>query len=438
MRAFGYLAAVGLLLAVCVSIAAEDSAPPGPVAWVEVQTSDPEAEVLRPVVEDAARYRLAGLGLAPRMGGAPTWISAGRTPGSSAPLLEAAVRAGADFALECRYSGSGSRLALQLNWYEVSTSLMTAAVDRRGRVDLVLDTLILDALDELLDRVRPRIEERVAEYRARQPVQEQPAAAGGAGLASGSPGTAASPGMPVPTAPSGSAPASGAPVGSAAPASPAAGAAPPQPRADGGSPAAGTASQPSAAGALPQGGAEPGPLPGAAPGPGPAAPTTGRYQGARLLIAPSLAPFLAVGAASYYFPIGYQSLLHVDFLPAAAGARLGLGILLGVTAFQAQGATESSLGFLVPVGLSLRYSLELGRRWAVLFQLGGGAALLLLGTDSQGSLAKMLPYVRSGIGAELALGRRLGLGLEAAYEVYFERPYLIMGFAPGLCLNWRL
>jgi len=27
---------------------------------------------------------------------------------------------------------------------------MTAAVDRKGRVDLVLDTLILDALDELL------------------------------------------------------------------------------------------------------------------------------------------------------------------------------------------------------------------------------------------------------------------------------------------------
>jgi hypothetical protein len=32
----------------------------------------------------------------------------------------------------------------------------------------------------------------------------------------------------------------------------------------------------------------------------------------------------------------------------------------------------------------------------------------------------------------------MSLGLEAAYEVYFESPYLIMGFAPGLYLCWRL
>lgn len=165
---------------------------------------------------------------------------------------------------------------------------------------------------------------------------------------------------------------------------------------------------------------------------------TGRYAGARLQITPSVAPFLAVGAASYYFPIGYQSILQIGFLPAGTGARLGLGALLGVTAFQAQGTSESSLGFLLPMGLSLRYSLELGRRWGLLFQLGGGAAVLVMGTDSLGSLAKVLPYVRSGIGAELALGRSLGLGLEASYEVYFESPYLIMGFTPGLCLSWRL
>jgi hypothetical protein len=147
---------------------------------------------------------------------------------------------------------------------------------------------------------------------------------------------------------------------------------------------------------------------------------------------------VAVGAASYYFPIGYQSLLQIDFLPARAGARLGLGGLLGVTAFQAQGASESGLGFLVPLGLSLRYSLEIGRRWGLLFHLGGGAALLVMDTDSMGPLVKPLPCVRSGVGAELALGRSMSLGLEAAYEVYFESPYLIMGFSPGLCLSWRL
>jgi len=167
-------------------------------------------------------------------------------------------------------------------------------------------------------------------------------------------------------------------------------------------------------------------------------PAAGRYEGARLLLAPTLAPFVAVGAASYYFPVGFQSTLQVDFLPRGARGRLGLGGLAGFTVFQAQGVTEESLGFLVPLGVSLRYSLELGERWGLLFHLGAGPALLAMGTESQGALAKVLPFVRSGVGAELALGRRVSLGLEAAYEVYFETPYLIMGFAPGLCFSWRM
>jgi hypothetical protein len=314
-------------------------------------------------------------------------------PASSASLLENAGRAGADFALECRYSGSGSRLSLLLNWYEVSSRLMTSAVDRKGRVDLVLDMVILEALDELLERERGRIAERIAAYGPR------PASAPAA--QPDSPSIA-----PLPA------------VGAAVPAGPAG---PAEPRPATGSPAA--------SGAIP----EPGAVPGAE-----APPAAERYEGARLLIAPSLAPFVAVGAASYYFPIGYQSILQIHFLPAGAKARLGLGSLLGVTAFQAQGANQSSLNFLIPIGLSLRYSLELGRRWGFLFQLGGGVAILVMGTDSMGDLAKPLPYVRSGVGTELALGRRMSLGLEAAYEVYFESPYLIMGFTPGLCLSWRL
>jgi hypothetical protein len=431
LRSTGFWAAAGFLLAVCGLLAAEDSAPAGPpAAWVEVLAFDPEAEALRPVVDEAVRYRLTGLGLAVRLRETlPTRASrTGREPATAASLLENAGRAGADFALECRYSGSGSRLSLQLAWYEVSTRLMTAAVDRKGRVDLVLDTVILDALGELLDRVRPRIEERVAAYRPPNVPAHGGPAAGGPGAPIGLPGT------PVPgpgssagaLSPSGST-AGGVPAavsGSLAPAGTLPGA--------GASSAAGPGP---ATGALP--GVEAGLLPGAVPG-AERPVQARRHEGARLLIAPSLAPFLAVGAASYYFTIGYQSLLQIDFLPAGAGARLGLGGLLGVTAFQAQGASESGLGFLVPLGLSLRYSLELGRRWGLLFHLGGGAALLVMGTDSLGELAKLLPYVRSGVGVELDLGRSMSIALEAAYDVYFESPYLIMGFAPGLGLSWRL
>ena len=428
LRSFGFRAAAGFLLAVCGSLAAQEVLPPEPAAWVEVLAADPDAETLRPVVEEAVRYRLEGLGLAVRLRGSPTAaVRPGRTPAPAASILESAARAGAEFALECRYSGSGSRMSLQLNWYEVSTRLMTAAVDRKGRVDLVLDSLILDALDELLDRVRGRIEERVAAYGPRV----RPAQAGTAGFVTvapvaGGPGTSA--GLPGPTGPAGPRPDAGAglPAGGPAPET-------------GAGIGAGPGIEPGP-GAVPgtEPGVEPSVGPGVVPGTEPPPPAGGRYAGARLQITPSVAPFLAVGAASYYFPIGYQSILQIGFLPAGAGARLGLGALLGITAFQAQGASESSLGFLLPVGLSVRYSMELGGRWGLLFHLGGGAAVLVMGTDSLGSLAKMLPYVRSGLGLELALGRSLGIGLEASYEVFFESPYLIMGFTPGLCLSWRL
>jgi hypothetical protein len=436
LRSKGFWAAAGFLLAVCVCLAAEPSAPAGLVAWVELLASDPEAEALRAVVDEAVRYRLTALGLEVRLRGAPPRISpTRRDPAPPASLLENAGRAGAEFALQCRYSGSGSRLSLQLAWYEVSTRLMTAAVDRKGRVDLVLDTVILDALDELLERVRGRIEERVAAYGPRPAPAEPPGAAGPTGTASLS-GTGS---LPAPSAAPGTGAASGVPTAALPGAEPGAvsGALPVA------QPGAGAGPEPGASPgvkseALP--GSQPGLLPGAAPGaiPGTEAPPAGRYDGARLLIAPSVAPFLAVGAASYYFTIGYQSLLQIDFLPARAGARLGLGGLLGVTAFQAQGTAESGLGFLVPLGLSLRYGLELGRLWCLSFHLGGGVALLVMGTDSLGEMAKLLPCVRSGVGAELALSRSMSLGLEAAYEVYFESPYLIMGFAPGLCLSWRL
>lgn len=396
---------------------------------MEVLAADPDAEALRPVVEEAVRYRLEGLGLAVRLRGSPAAASRpGRTPAPAPSILESAARGGAEFALECRYSGSGSRMSLQLSWYEVSTRLMTAAVDRKGRVDLVLDSLILDALDELLDRVRGRIEERVAAYGPR--VRPAPAGASTTvGPVAGGPGTSA--GLPGPAGPAGRSPDAGGGLPAGSPA-----------LETGAGIGAGPGSMPGP-GSVP--GSEPGVGPSVGPGVGPAVvpgseppPPAGRYAGARLQITPSVAPFLAVGAASYYFPIGYQSILQIGFLPAGAGARLGLGALLGVTAFQAQGASESSLGFLLPVGLSVRYSMELGGRWGLLFHLGGGAAVLVMGTDSLGSLAKMLPYVRSGLGLELALGRSLGLGLEASYEVFFESPYLIMGFTPGLCLSWRL
>jgi hypothetical protein len=145
-----------------------------------------------------------------------------------------------------------------------------------------------------------------------------------------------------------------------------------------------------------------------------------------------------VGAASYYFKLGVQSAVVLDFLISTRSGQLGIGALLGVTYFSAQGVTEDSLDFLVPLGADLRYGLSLGPRVSLLLHLAGGPALLVMSLPSEGPLTKVLPFVASGIGLELALSRALYLAVDAGYGVYFETPYLIMAFTPALSLSWRM
>jgi hypothetical protein len=293
--------------------------------------------------------------------------------------------AGASFLLECRYSQAGSQMEIFLDWRDRRAGTRLASAKRRGRVDLVLDSLILQALDELLAQLRGRIEERPVQVSGVQTASVRQAA---------------------PVAP----PESAAQV---APAVAVSSVLKPGP-----------GDSPSSTSAVPAG-----------------EPVTRGQPAAgssRFVLSPTVAPFVALGAASYYFPVGIQSLVQGNFPLAAGRGRLGLGVLLGVTVFTAQGSMERSLNFLVPLGASLNYALEIGRRWNLLFQLGAGPALLVMSMESQEPLVKPLAYLRSGLGAELALARHLGLALEAAYEVYFEEPYLIMGFTPGLSLRWRM
>jgi hypothetical protein len=321
------------------------------------------SEALRPVIADAVQYKLRPYRL--------EVIFRQNLPGEP-PGSELAAGAGADFLLDCLYSQEGSQMGISLNWFDLRAGLKMAAAERSGRVDLVLDSLILQAIDELLAQLKGRLEERPS------PASAVQAAA------------APAPEVAAPAEP-----------GKLQPANP-----------------------PSSIQAEPM--------------QTPVIRSETAVSSTRFLLTPGLAPFVALGAARYYFPVGIQSLLRGEFLLQAGRGRMGLGMLLGLTIFTAQGTTERSLNFLVPAGASLRYALELGPRWNLLFQLGAGPALLAMSLESQEPLVKVLAYVRSGLGAELALARCLALALEAAYEVYFERPYLIMGFVPSLSLCWRM
>jgi hypothetical protein len=361
---------------------------------VAVTAAPGAEEAFRPVIADAVQYKLRPYDL--------QVIVRKNLPGG--PLgAELEDQAGAEFLLECRYSRAGSQMELSLDWRDRRSGTRLAAAQRRGRVDLALDALILEALDELLNQLRGRIGER--------PVQATPV-------------RAAPEALPVPAAQ----PAPAKPIGPVAQPAPAA---PVEPAAQ---------ATPVVA-ALPV--LKPGP--GDAPSPMPAVPAgkpgsraEPAARGARFVLSPAVGPFLPLGAARYFFPLGIQSLVRGDFLLLAGRGSMGLGLLLGATAFAAQGSMERSLNFLLPLGVSLSYALQLGSRWNLLFQLGAGPALLVMSLESREPLVKPLAYVRSELGAELALTRRLGLALAAAYEVYFEEPYLIMGFAPTLSLCWRM
>jgi hypothetical protein len=294
---------------------------------------------------------------------------------SESALIRRALAAHAAFSLLCSYAGSRSEMRIAMRWYDIENKSVAAAVDCKGRVDLRLDTLILRALDDLLVRVQDRIEAVLA----RQPAR--PAEIPSTEPSPVDPGFALQP-----------------PAGESPPAAPPAD--------------------------------EANPLT-------PPAPDHGK-AGIRFLLSPEIAPFIAVGAASYYFKVGAQATAALDFLIPTRSGHLGVGALVGVSFFSAQGTLDKALSFLVPLGADLRYGLSLGPRLSLMFHLAGGPALLVMSLASGDPLTKVLPFVASGIGLELGLSRVLYLGIDAGYGVYFETPYLIMGFTPALNLSWRV
>jgi hypothetical protein len=157
----------------------------------------------------------------------------------------------------------------------------------------------------------------------------------------------------------------------------------------------------------------------------------------RLFLSASFAPFIATGAASYYFTLGYLPSILADLIFTTASGRIGVGLSLGVDFFSAIGSNDTSDNYLLPLGIDLRYEFA-QPRFVLFFHLAGGPAALLILTGSRQTFVNVVPFVRSGIGAELSLSSLVGIGVTADYEIYFVMPYYLMGFAPAVNVTFRL
>jgi hypothetical protein len=155
----------------------------------------------------------------------------------------------------------------------------------------------------------------------------------------------------------------------------------------------------------------------------------------RLSLSSSFAPFLPVGPASAYFSFGLFPALLVNLQFVTSAGRFAVGLCAGMNFFSATGPTDSASSFLVPLGVDVRYEIGSGAPFLAFAHVAGGPALLVLATGSQGTLTDFTAFVRSGVGLSLLLTPGLGISLAVDYEVYFEMPYLIMGFSPTIMVT---
>ena len=107
-----------------------------------------------------------------------------------------------------------------------------------------------------------------------------------------------------------------------------------------------------------------------------------------------------------------------------------VGVYTAMVIFTATGLIDTASSYLIPVGPDLRYEAGNGRPILVFAHLCGGPAFLLMNTGAQGTLFDITEFLKSGLGATFMISPRVGLSVAADYEIYFEMPYLIIGFSP--------
>jgi hypothetical protein len=158
----------------------------------------------------------------------------------------------------------------------------------------------------------------------------------------------------------------------------------------------------------------------------------------RFALTTGFAPFIAVGPASYYFTVGLLPSVLASLEFSTGAGRFAVGLYAATNYFSAVGLTDSSNNFMIAVGPDVRYALGDGRPFLAFAHLSGGPALLLMSSASQGMLMDITAFMKSGIGATVYVTAWMGVSLSADYEMYFEMPYLIMGFSPTVLMTFLM
>ena len=152
VRGVRALALTLVLLTIAFSAQAADRRPPAepPDVVVLIDPLQKSGEAFRQVIAEAAEYKLAKLGLNAQI--------ASPSAKDNGPPLPIAAASGAPVALVCRYEVNGLEMSVVLRWYDSQNKAITATVQTSGEMDLHLDGVILAALDQILEKVKDRIQ----------------------------------------------------------------------------------------------------------------------------------------------------------------------------------------------------------------------------------------------------------------------------------------
>jgi hypothetical protein len=175
------------------------------------------------------------------------------------------------------------------------------------------------------------------------------------------------------------------------------------------------------------------------PSPEPATPTrTVPEVTAGLEATASVAPMFVTGSGTDFFKYGLVPLLYAGyrfpFLNGAGSAGLQTGYSL---VFPDEDVLEASVR-VVPVGIEVSYSTVSPTGIRFTGHASGGPAVISVTREDIGTLSKLLFYVRTGVGGSIEVSRRISVGIDASYTLFFEEQFPLMGFSPALTVRMRL
>jgi hypothetical protein len=384
---------VSLCLLAAVEASAQDSQPTivrRGLILAMIRPLDSEAENLfQGVVAQSVRWGLERRKLGVVETAAPTSsLASFKKPADVlAAAKGASIPGQVDFILLTEYASRGQELEIRMAWYDPQSREKTQEVIRRGRKDLILDKTIREALNELLLAVQSSLDN--LEPREFVPADGSAAAFNAGYHTNGAANGAATAGGPL------------LPVG---------------PGIDGTLPAP------------------------AVPGSGSTQPDAEQVQERKrhFDLGVGFAPFVATGAASEFFKLGLMPVVQASYLFQGETGRVALGLYGGLNFFSADASFGSAETFLIPMAVSLRYEVGGEHSPSVLFGIYSGPALLMMDDEAGETLLGFTVFGRGSLGVRLPVGRTMALLVEAGYDLYWEQPRPIMGFAPAVFTTMRL